>query len=487
MFTVTTPLKLKTRKIITDLALRSGSADSNSPDPYYGLNKLVSDKLHNNGGFVPVEKLFSDNADFDADMKQPHYDLDSDYEIDLLKEHEEYEIGPKFNPHCQTYAEFTDYKRRLEDIAQEYIDEYMQNLIFSIRMYTQAGLKEYNRNHMVQPTLADVESDEAISLADLLLTNYDADAWNAHEIAEAKEKITYTMKRLHNMSILSGVHILSFIAAYSRASVRNRNNMQNGSTSYLKRNDVISEGFYMADKYGNPDHLAAISNKNPKVNVVFDWLNDLVPTNFISYRQDAENFRKYCRILNIDIENDDMKKYTAQFISRLEVSMLTPNSQYISQIYNNLLQNTSMFVTQQEDPIDLTIAIMRDLRTENKELVMSQNNMTLEYAEECFEYAKDIACVYVEQVLRKPFVRSKCEYINGFLHYDSKLLVLGTGLISKVSFNDPRFLISELGYCVTVVNSDVIHAMHVLDAHNNMRDIFSKNISTLMKWLVWRV
>lgn len=463
---------------MTDLALRSGSATPNDFSRYKGLNNIVK-QYYTGDTLASLEYLFQRQKDFDADACQPHTDVLGDYNKD--EEREEYEIGTYYNPNVDKTT-FSDYFRRIEDIRIEYLEDYLANLVFTVFQRSgSGGVLEYNANHYIQPTLYSAEDDSVTELADLQL-QCDPQSYSEAMKAKALDKLPYVIKRLSNLSRHCGIHMLSMIPAYIRAKKENAKRQQAGSSMVLKKNAVIAKGVYKCNPDGTIGTKIDVSNKNKRASDMFDWLHGL-SNNYPSYKEDYLNFVKYCEILNIDLINDDFTKYDKKFVDTLVVTTLTPNHQYNKAVFD-AIRDSGLERNNDSDLCLETMEGFRELLMSNEVLQNVVNKHNKITAEKNFKLATELH-YFSSIMLTKEGIpeASKYKWSNGFLYYDNKLVVLDTNLISNVNYIDPRFIISELGFCVHVDNNVAMDCMSVYIASDNMKHKYINHTpSEVVEW-----
>lgn len=456
MLIINNPIRLYGRKVVTDLALRSGSVTANSFSNSTGLASMV-DKMWSEPTFASKEAMFQKQVDFDADKIQPHY-----IEYDYAKEIEEYEYETPYNPAVDK-TDFDRYYRRLEDISSEYLEKYVGNLVYTICRRS-GGVKEFNYQHAVAPTILDVEDNTPSELADLE-TDGQKDAWSESAINEALTNLPYVLKRLGNLSRFTGIHMLSFVCSYILAKEENKLLQQAGSTKLLKRNAVIDKNVWACDRNGNATHKVEVSNKNQHAYLVFDWIEGGIDK-YQAYRDDVINFMHYVRVLNVDIR-ENMERYGTEFLSKLVVVTLTPNTQYNPDIYRALLTGDSVASALSENAVQNTISLFSEICTTDETLKKVQSSYTAIKQKQHLEQAIKLYSAYM--LSQGEFIEQRfVEFYDGYLHYDGKLAIVDANLFSTTIFKDSRCLISELGFLVHVTDSLSVHLLSIYLAYDNM-------------------
>lgn len=413
------------------------------------------DKLWSEPTFASKEALFEKQIDFDADVVQPHLE---EYDAD---EEDTYAKETKYDPAVDK-LDFNKYYRRLEDIADEYIESYVGNLVYTICRLS-GGVKAFNYSHAIAPTLRDLEDGSAVELADLEL-EYNKNDWSDSEVKRAVNQLPYVLRRFLNLSCYTGIHVLSFVCSYLVAKEKNRLARQSGSTKILKKNAVIAENVWTCNSLGNAVKKVEISNKNLKAYELFDWLEGTL-NKYTAYQEDVTSFMHYVKVLNLDIY-EDMSKYGSDFVRGLTVITLTPNSQYNQNVFNALATGTPVH-TVRNDKLACTIARFNELTVSNDTIRKIAEEFDYTQRLRNFELAKTLHYGYMMATGR---IGEHFEYsfYEGFLHCNGELAFIGCGMISNSMFSDGRVILSELGYCVAVTDTLVLDLMPLTVAKDNM-------------------
>ena len=473
MIILTNPITLYGKKVVTDLATRSGNATINDYSCTLGLEYKVRSMWSGEETDANIAMLFEAQQDFDADVCQPHLDEENYNETEEL---EDYEVGRKYNPAVDKTS-FDDYFRRLEDIASPYLEKYVGNLVYTICRHTgSGGIKQYNDKHREQPVLVNHSEDESdfTELADLQLIKDETD-WPLEVKQTALQNLPYVLKRLHNMSCYTGVHMLSFIVAYLKAKERNNNMRIAGSIKTLKKNAVISEGVYLCNKQGNITKKVQVQNKNIHAAKMFDWIIGTIDE-YKAYYQDYLDFVHYCDVLNIDIYNDDMSKYQASFIDKLVVTTVTPNKQYDIQVFDAILNNKTNVVQETvNNALESTVNTFSQICSTDPNIIRNLEYRDYAVFKKITELAISIHNTYMLLYHQTCTDSSKYVWENGFLFYDDELVIISAKMLGLEEFEDDRCIISELGYCVHVSNLMSLYVMSVDCAYDNIVNKISNN------------
>lgn len=465
MIILTNPISLYGKKVVVDLATRSGEAKEDDYSCTLGLNYVVNKYWSGEDTEASIEMLFADQTDFNADIVQPH--MNDDEYSDVI-EQEEYNKVARYNPAVDK-TDFDKYFRRLEDIAWQYLEKYVSNLVFTVCKYN-GGAKAFEALHREQPTLvSNDDSEEFTELADLQLYGNEND-WSPDVKQTAITKLPYVLKRLHNLSCYCGVHMISFIVAYLKAKERNMNARISGSQKSLKKNAVISEGVYLCNEYGDITKKVTVQSKNVKAAKMFDWIIGM-DKDFKAYYQDYLNFVHYCNVLNVDLLNDDMTKYASEFMSKLVVTTVTPNNQYDKQVYEAILRNSSVT----EVPVVRTFeeTLLNTFNTFNQ--ICSTNANIQSYVQrhdyitskQNMDMAMSIYNLYSIIYLKQATDSTKYSWENGYLYYDDTIAVVTASFLGEADY-DEVCVISELGYCVQLTESLGVYVMVLRNALNNI-------------------
>ena len=441
-----------------------------SLSPYRGYAVAISNYFKRVERQANIPFFYEQQGDFDADAVKPTEvdedyidDLDSEEEMNYVRNLSGENVGARvFDPYTDTIEKFDVYERHLEDIHPAYVYKYLENLKYSIVTYKQHGVLEHNANHKLQNCLYDEENEHAISQADLLMLN-GSESHTEAELSYAESRLPYVLKRLNNLSILMGVHMLSYISAYIRAESEYNVMRSNGSKSAFKYTNVINAGFYMCDSAGNPTKLATISMKNPKTSEVFSWyIGD--SNKWRAYWKDVTNYITYANLLNIDIINDDMSKYDCKFFKKLKVTMLTPDSQYNPEVYNRLLKG-NVKPTQQDDILN-AINAFRDLVNTNADMRSRSFDMD-EHNRNVLKSYLIMLYVRYRNTQRLQTNPDKLAFTDGVLCYDNSVARIPSAFFMSQKDKSRPCIMHELGYFISLDTSNGVEYIESHKAYNN--------------------
>lgn len=483
MIILNNPVHLYGKKVITDLATRSGPHTMDSYSYGGGLEYIAHSYFTDKETDANIDMLFESQTDFNPDIIKPQF-TEEEYSETAVEEQEDL---PVYNPAVDTYPH-TAYYRRLEDIAPEYLQKYVTNIVYSICRYS-GNLKAYKSKHKIQPTLVgnSGDNDDFTELADLQLQT-DVNAWSPESKQNALQHLPYVLKRLHNLSCYCGIHILSFIGAYLKAQDMVEANIVMNRKRTFGRNDLIARGVYRCNKSGNITQRVTKELKCAKTKTMFDWICG-EPSIYSSYYQDFINLLHYCKVLNIDLKNDDLTQYQADFASRLVVTTVTPNKQFSQQIFSALLTNNEPvnMPTEDIDIYDNTINLFGQACDLEPKLQEVQNKLSTQLSASLFKDAVTIhytQMLYINNIVTE---MDKYAWIDGYLHYDGELVEIPTSTISSRYFDVDRFIVSELGYAIQLTDKDHLFLMAIPSALSNLTNKITGSDSDYKEIDWWRV
>lgn len=496
MILLTVPIRLYGQNVIVDLVSRS-SAPGPKNFPFFGMESLYNKWSGNvqNDIEVSAEYIFANCEDFDADHVQPVQVSDVEFDENSYDLEEKGEYVPQYSTMTDDPHTFNKYLRRLEDINVVYLERYLGNIVF--RMCYQSGstksIAAIKAKHTVQPTLVD-DDDDVTELADIQLEEIHDD-WSDKDRQNALRELPYVLKRLHTLSIYMGVHILSYISAYTKAKDRNFRMRTSGSQKTLTSNDVILQGVYLADKYGNAVKQVEVKNKNKKAVQAFEWITKRTPV-YSAYLQDYYDYMHYCDVLNIDILNDDMSKYGFVFAQGLVVTTVTRNSQFNNQIFESLRLNSTTVPEEPDSSLDIVentmSLVLEAFERESNSLFYNaaQGNLTVPISSLRADGIKLFVNVMTHGEKNPPdLLNCKLEWIDGYLYYDGKLVILDTKYTHPTSYVIHSFIISEIGVAIMLSDKDIFNYLPCAMALSNFSNYYLQHITdkrTISDWVCFR-
>lgn len=460
-------IRLYGRKVITDLATRYGEATEDSMCPAVGCAALVT-RYWNEETEANIAALFEAQTDFDADLCKPtistSHILDGD-DTDSVKDIIEADARPSvtYNPYVHK-TNFNGYFRHLEDIQDYYTDTYVSQITYRVRHHD-TGIAVFRKKHPIQNNFINIgDNGQEITEQVDLLTTYTLDTDAMDDAAHAREYLPYVVKRLHALSRICKVHILSLISAYSRAYSDYTKMRQAGTTTAtLKVNAVLSYGVYSCRPDGYVKGKIFATDKNVAAAQMYNWIAGH-SQNYASYFQDYLDYIKYCEVLNIDYKAENMWMYQQSFISGLRVLVITPNEQYDKMVAEALRYNKPNYyeeisVKAQENEqlaLQQTMSLYRSFYS----MSTRDNNTYVNYNAKnravIFDMATDIAMLAIRSNGGNITNKNAFRWRDGYLYLNYSICTVPTSLVSK---GDNRLsdacIISDTGFVVQVVNGPV--------------------------------
>lgn len=485
MFVITNPIQLYGRKILTDLALKSGLPAAKDFSPYIGLHGAALNYIKQDTS-ADLEYLFEAQLDFDADKNQPHIDADDDYSE---AEEQTYTKESQFNPAIDK-VKFARYNRHLEDIHYAYVSKYFGEICYNIaHKGNSGGVITYAKKHYIQPTLSGIDNEgEVNELADLVMQK-EEEKYSETDRAIATERLPYVVKRLHILSKLCGVSMLSLIAAY----VKSRNaylqsNVTGRSQRSFKHTAVYRYTIYKCNQmgvvYGGIDR----ENKNINVKNMFDWLegdNDDYP----SYRHDYLDYVRYMEILNISWE-DDWTQYNESFLSSIPCYVLPNNAQYEIEVARALGGSAMKVKTDIELLRDKTLATVDIFRNMAEYNVTIQQTMETQSSGDAAKNLKDAHNLYCMCLVKHGKMQWPKEHeffwSDGFLCSNDGIVYFNAEDFSDDSFVSNNCILSELGIMLNISSVSGLYYMYLAEARMNFT-LRLKSGGNVVKLLDWKV
>lgn len=238
--------------------------------------------------------------------------------IDMLKGQPDYDADhqkPAPGVWVKNRVPPTSYLRRLEDIDASWVRKYLENVLTGIKINKSGGMREYFSQNREARTLSGNEGG-TIEEGELLI---ETGEFSPVDIAEAKSKLPYLLKRLYDKSLLMRVSAMSLVIAYEKAKI----------VSKVPRPKAILEaGVYKMGKDGTIEGRFPPSANSGKVfPPACDWIRGFAPD---AYFDDAMELIRVCRVLGIDIKEEDPLNYQAKDIANLTITYISKNLDYLS-------------------------------------------------------------------------------------------------------------------------------------------------------------
>ena len=267
-----------------------------SLSPYNGMRKVLFQQFQSKDGspdFGTIVQMLKDKPDYDADKQKP--------------------VAGEWTKDRPTP---TSYLRRLEDIDESWVQKYLENVLTGIKTNKSGGMREYASRHREANTFRNSEGD-TIEEGELLV---DSPTYKAMDIAEAKSKLPYLLKRLYDKSLEMKVSAMSLIIAYEKAKIVRK---------VPRPKDILEVGVYKMGKDGNLEGLFPLTANSGKVfPPACDWIRGF--NRMDPYFADAVELIRVCEVLGIDIRNEDPRDYQKDDIAKLKVTYISKNRDYLS-------------------------------------------------------------------------------------------------------------------------------------------------------------
>lgn len=467
-----------------------------SLSPYRGQYSYITSRLDKASYSGSIMSLIRAQEDYNADKQKPYLgEKTQEGDDSMLSEFHDYD------PYSEIEAE---YPRRLEDIDHTHVDKYVDNIVYAILHNSENSVKQYMKMYPTTATLVG-NDDEVIEEKDLLLNTDDAE-YSQYEIQEAKSKVPYLLRRLHDKSKEIGVHLISMIIAYEKAkdAVYKSNDGKKYKIQVGPRH-LLAAGTYMMSDDGNIG--AKFDDDANKSNRAFQrgmaWLNSQSET-----RDDAVELTRCYEILGIDIKLEDPGIYVQSYIDKLVVSYITSNVNYmmrkkdkdIQQVYSSFgfMRNidkqlrdlplesmeaySSVGQMQEVDTVDNAIRIFND--TPNFQV---KDKFRLEYVSTEEQKLIDKTCkqfIAYYNYLEHSCIDLKKFYCYDGFFYDRKGSPLVLDMSSYIS--DPLYseyaLLNSNGYLIACTVDIRTQYCDVFDMCNHLENYINGIDSPQMKW-----
>lgn len=491
MFILTQPINIYSVKLITDMVGRYAE-NENSVCPMYGFMKRLQELWHINETTADICALFEEQNDFDSDKAFPLYslaDLDGREDADVRILQQEDSVDCEYNPYVHP-TNFDGYVRHLEDLPDGYMANYLGYITYRVRKHNN-GVAVYNRKHPIQNNFIGV-GDNGLEITEKvdLISDYSIDREQLQNVELATEQLPFVVKRLHNMSRLCHIHILSFISSYIKAKdASDRARAVGASTSKFKLNDVIRVGVWKCDQYGNPTGQVTLGDKNKNAPVVFMWAQGY-PTVFSSYYEDMVNYRTYCESLSIDILSETMLRYNGDFVKDLFVPTVTPNNQYSKLIADALRyygvseqkkDNTLVTDTFEQRLVEV-VSLYQNYycgRPDAYNKYMDRDNNSRNFV---YNTATDLMIYQNAMYKLGHYKKSEFHWVDGLLYQGDDICLFVTSLIDPAyTGKDSYCIVSDTGYFLRVDPGPYVYRVML----KSMIDQISKVRGGSTKPLIW--
>lgn len=283
--------------MIVELISRTGSPTTDSLSPYNGMQSVACSQLKYVNIQNAVSMLMRGKKDYDADHQKP-------------------KVGVR-PPDYKVALEEGEYLRRLEDIDESWIRKYIENVLTGLKKDKRGGIREYEAEN-VSARMFRNEDDEEVEECELLIEKQE---YSPLSIAEAKSKLPYLLKRLHDKSIALGVSALSLIITYEKAKI-------NRGAGTVRPIDMLHWAIYRVNTQGDiTTAFPSTANSGKVFPVAFAWISGRTKD---TYFYDAMEFLHVCEILGIDIRSEDPRDFQSEEIANMQVTYITKNKEYLS-------------------------------------------------------------------------------------------------------------------------------------------------------------
>ena len=495
MFISKTLIQIPAKTLVEDLVSRSGYPNSESLSPYQGKYDEIRRDLANIAYDGSVSAMFSSQPDYDADKQKPYEGAREDSDDDMCHEYATYNASGEIE---------SEYPRRLEDIHPSHVIHYLYNVAYGVKYNASNSIRSYNKDNPTTKTLIGNE-EEVVEEKDLLL-NTDDSIYTQQEIHEAKTKVPYLIRKLHDKSIELGVHLISLLIAYERAKeVVNVSNYVKKNNITVRPRHLLAEGVYAMGSDGNIAGLfEEDANKNSRAFMRGrDWLSEPSDT-----RKDANELVHCYEVLGIDIKTEDPATYVQSYVDKLVISYVTSNVDYVMRKNDSIKQKmytsfgymkniskklrdlpletyteyANIQQVQDEDIADNAIRIYIDSPNFSE-----TEKFRYEYSTVQEQTHIDIACArfvdFYNQIVHTTIDLRKYHCCDGFFYSrDDKPLVLDmTGFIT-----DPLYstlcLLNSNGYLVACAVDICTQYVDVFDMCEHLSDYMSGIVDLPMRW-----
>ena len=240
--------------------------------------------------------------------------------MSMLRDQNDYNADkqrPVSGPYIKRTSRSGEYNRRLEDIDESWVRKYVTDAVTGLKIRKSGGLREYRRSHAETRVIENGEG-ERVEESDLLL-EYGNTSYRPMDVATAKSKLPYLLKRLHDKSVELRTSVLSLIRAYEIASSGGRKPMPK---------DILAATVYQMGADGTiTGKFPGTANSGKVFPKARAWIAGEFPD---SYFDDAMELLRVCDVLGIDIRNEDPREFQADTIEKMRVTYISRNREYLS-------------------------------------------------------------------------------------------------------------------------------------------------------------
>lgn len=469
MLVLTSRMNIDSKRVIDDLAHRKGAATDESYAPCIGMQYIIAQYMNQKykDQFEILCDIVGKQADFDSDTIRPVVPIGDEYDADTAEENA---ADKKYNPYVDDVF-FSEYYRHLEDINTFYIEKYVGEALYSAEYHVTNSIREYNKNHLDQPTLRSLDDESDVTeFADTIM-NTRTQKYELNDIDEASSMLSYTLMRLINMSAIVKIHMPSYIIAYmntvNERSLKKSIKQSSKNVTWL---DVVRTGVYKADYLGTATTKVAEANRNEHAKQMFTWVSGY-SDELQGYYIDCVNLMHYVTVLNIKCTPEDMLKYNRKYLQDCNISTVTPNKQYLPEVAYSLL---GMDVKDDDDegmdPFDNISELINISMSMDSELKKYVDSLSYSSLINNKALAETIYNLYSLFVRNKSVDTSLISWQGGFMYYDGLVATMPSMYIKQsVNTRDTDCVLSEFGLAIILTNVSSLTVFPLTDAVENVR------------------
>lgn len=252
-------------------------------------------------------------------------DVDLDDVIAYLKKQPDWnplKQGTQLGPYRRTDNKGAVVKR-LEDIDVSWLEKYVNNMLVGYKIHSGEGtLKSYRNSNQVMVEYRDEEGG-VITAADFLT---DDDNTAGSPVLEAKAKLPYLLKRLHQKSKELHTSLISMLGAYMKT-------MYYANNGHMpKPGDLLggsSAPIWQMDDSGHLTHpFPQSANHNATYPRAFAFISGANPAD--PYYKDVKDMMNVCDTLGIHLWDEDPHQFDEEFINSLTVDYIVKNHDFFN-------------------------------------------------------------------------------------------------------------------------------------------------------------
>lgn len=289
-------ISLPTMKVTVEYLLRVGLPNEESLSPYPGGYSLIQEQL--GGKMYDFYKILAHGEVSDWEARAFPV-VAGKYSSD-----KEARRGPPLT--------------HLEDIDESWFYERAKGYVIGIKTNNKGGLNEYEYNN--QET-AEISDDEGNTIAEAeFVEEYESD-YTPEEIVEARTKVLYLVKRLHERSKTIHIDLISLVIAFekARATCQGKN---------ISAKDLVANTVYTMGENGIRGRKVLIEDNTKKdFPTAQKWI--LGKSEPDSYLDNVHELLACCTILGVDIKKENPLDYTEELISGLVTQYIASNREYV--------------------------------------------------------------------------------------------------------------------------------------------------------------